>query len=47
MAVSVPGGDLASGTCDRCDDGMPTEDLISYGGATVCQTCAEEMEDGR
>jgi len=26
VAVSIPDGDLASGTCERCDDGMPADD---------------------
>ncbi len=50
VAVSVPGGDLACGTCERCDDGMPLDELVRDGDETVCQTCAEEAEeaeDGR
>ncbi len=49
IPVSVPSeaGELASGTCELCDDGMPADELVRYAGATVCQTCAEEMEDGQ
>lgn len=47
MRVDVRDGDLPSGTCERCDDGTPADELVRYGGETVCQPCAEEMEDGR
>ncbi len=47
VPVTLLGGDLLSGTCERCDDGMPADELVSYGGKTVCQTCAEEIEEGR
>lgn len=47
VAVSVPDGDLASGTCERCDDGMPADELVQHRGMAVCQTCAEEADDRR
>lgn len=47
VAVSVPDGDLASGTCERCDDGMPLDELVRHEGEVVCQPCAEETEDRR
>lgn len=45
VAIEVPGGDLLSGTCERCDDGMPLNELVRDGDETVCQPCAEEAED--
>ncbi len=41
IPVPVPNGELASGTCERCDDGMPADELVRHGDRTVCQTCAE------
>lgn len=42
VAVDVTEDDLGSGVCERCDDEMPTDELVFNGGRTVCQTCAEE-----
>ncbi len=47
VAIEIPDGDLPSGTCERCDDGMPADELVRVGGETVCQPCAEEEEDRR
>lgn len=47
VAIPLPDDDLPSGTCQRCDDGMPADELVQYEGEIVCQPCAEEAEDRR
>ncbi len=42
-----PKGDLDSGICARCDEGMPTDEVVPWGDVPVCRTCTEKMEDGR
>lgn len=46
MPVPVPGGDLASGTCERCDEGMPADEIVRYGAKASASRARRKRKTG-